>query len=170
MSPVGAIAGSDAPARSATNQFSEMSSEDFIKIIFTELSNQDPFEPTDSASLLQQLSSIRSIESDMRLTQQLDSLVRENQLASAGNLVGKFVGGLSENNDRVAGWVLAIHREGNKVYLELDSGWMLPASNIETIFDPGIFDDETPDSIPDPPSGGADPGPGDPPGDDDEND
>ncbi len=127
--------------RSTQSAFSEMSSEDFIKIIFTELSNQDPFDPNDSAALLEQISAIRSIESDLRLTQQLESLVLENQLASAGNLIGNFVGGLNTENDRVAGYVVSVIREGNTVNLELDNGWVMPIQNVETIIDPSIFDE-----------------------------
>ncbi len=162
MNAITGINGSDAAVRNTPNQFSEMSSEDFIKIIFTELANQDPFDPNDSAALLQQLSSIRSIESDLRLTQQLQALVQENQLASAGNLIGKIVGGLTEENDRVAGYAVAVHREGSKVYIELDKGWLIPASGIETVFDPSLFDGDVDKDVGDPPS--------DSPGDDSEKD
>src|SRR5262245_46924444 len=106
MSQLSAINPTDAALQSSRvpSQFSSMSTEDFIKIIFTELSNQDPFQPNDSAALLQQLNSIRSIESDLKLTTQLQSLVQENQLASASNMIGKFIGGLTEDNNRVAGY------------------------------------------------------------------
>ena len=168
--------------RTTQSQFSEMSSEDFIKIIFTELTNQDPFDPNDSAALLEQISAIRSIESDLKLTQQLESLVLENQLASAGNLIGNFVGGLNTENDRVAGYVMAVMREGNTVKLELDNGWIVPMKNVETIIDPELFNqpgaapglppDVTPPSEPPPTDDGAVPpdpaagGAGEPPDDD----
>lgn len=126
--------------RATPSQFSELSSEDFIKIIFTELANQDPFDPNDSAALLQQLNSIRSIESDMKLMKQLDALVHENQLAAAGTLIGKFIGGLTESNNRVAGFVVSVIRQGDTVNLELDNGWIVPISGIETIIDPDQFD------------------------------
>jgi hypothetical protein len=61
------------------NRFNEMTSEDFMKIIFTELENQDPLQPNDTSALLDQLGSIRSIESDVKLTEQLQALVRENR-------------------------------------------------------------------------------------------
>jgi len=144
MSAISGLGGADTVVRNTPNQFSEMSSEDFIKIIFTELANQDPFEPTDSAALLQQLSSIRSIESDMRLTQQLQALVQENQLAAAGNLIGKIVAGLTAEHERVAGWVVSVHREGSAVYLELDTGWLVPMKGVETIIDPSMLDDDPP--------------------------
>src|SRR5262245_39962606 len=98
-----------AASRSApTSRFSEMSSEEFIKIIFTELTNQDPLKPSDSSALLQQMSSICSIESDVKLTDQLNALVTQNQLASAGGMIGKFIGGVSTENNRVAGFVVAV--------------------------------------------------------------
>ena len=126
------------------SRFSEMSSEDFIKIIFTELSNQDPFKPNDSSALLQQMSSIRSIESDIKLTDQLKTLVTQNQLASGGNLIGKFIGGLTSDNNRVAGLVVAVSRTDDVVSLELDNGWSVPINNVERVIDPDQLPDDSP--------------------------
>ncbi|MHC5005226.1 MAG: flagellar hook capping FlgD N-terminal domain-containing protein [Planctomycetota bacterium] len=123
----------DALAGSSVNRFNEMSSEDFIRIMFTELSNQDPFQPNDSAALLEQLNSIRSIESDLTLVDKLESLVSENQLASAANLIGKTVSGLTADNERVTGRVVSVSRQGDDVHLELDSGFRLALDSVETI-------------------------------------
>lgn len=117
----------------SANRFSEMSSEDFIRIIFTELANQDPLAPNDSAALLQQLNSIRSIESDMQLIDQLKSLVTENQLAAASNLIGKHVTGLTEFSDAVEGNVVSISREGETIAIKLDNGYSIPFESIDTI-------------------------------------
>lgn len=130
--PVGASA-------SSRSRFSEMSSEDFIRVMFTELSNQDPFQPNDSAALLQQLSSIRSIESDAQLTKQLKAIVSQNQLAGAGSLIGKAVQGLTPDANRVAGQVVSVARQGDEVSLLLDSGWVVPMNNLEAIVDPQAF-------------------------------
>jgi flagellar basal-body rod modification protein FlgD len=124
--------------RNPTNGFNAMSSEEFMKIIFTELSHQDPFAPSDSSALLNQLSTIRSIESDVQLMDRLTSLVTENQLAAGSSMIGKFVGGLTEEHDRVAGTVVAVIREGDKISLELDSGWVLPLSNVESVIDQAL--------------------------------
>jgi flagellar basal-body rod modification protein FlgD len=124
----------------STDAFSEMSSEDFIRIMFTELTNQDPFQPNDSAALLDQLNSIRSIESDMRLTEQLQALVTENQLASASNMIGKFIAGKTEDYATVTGFVVSVIRQGDTINLELDTGWWVPMENVETVLDPQIFE------------------------------
>ena len=119
-----------------SNRFNELSSEDFMQIIFTELQQQDPFEPNDSSALLEQLNSIRAIESDIELTKNLEDIVFQNQLATAGNMIGKTVEGLTATNDRVVGNVFAVVREGNNVTLQLDSGWEIPANNVQVIVDP----------------------------------
>jgi flagellar basal-body rod modification protein FlgD len=142
MSSIPAAAGALAGGNDvSTSGFSDMSSEDFIKIIFTELQQQDPFEPNDSSALLEQLNSIRQIESDIQMTEQLESIVFQNQLASAGNLIGNVVQGILPTGDRVAGTVLSVMRQGDSVSLELDTGWLLPMDNVEIIVDPDKLPD-----------------------------
>lgn len=140
--PIGASDANSALAaatQGSNNRFSEMSSEEFIKIIFTELQNQDPFQPNDSAALLEQLNSIRSIESDAALTRQLETIVTQNQLASAGTLIGRAVQGLTVDADRVTGQVVSVARQGDDVALLLDNGWVVPMSNLELIVDPSLM-------------------------------
>ena len=134
MSQLPATSLIDSAVRPATpSRFSELATEDFIKIIFTELSNQDPFQPNDSAALLDQLNSIRSIESDIELTRRLESLVFENQLAAASNMLGSYVSGLTADNDQVAGLAVGVVREGDNVLVQLDNGFRIPISNVREI-------------------------------------
>ncbi|MFB0985021.1 MAG: flagellar hook capping FlgD N-terminal domain-containing protein [Phycisphaerales bacterium] len=138
MSAIPAAAASTV-AGTSVNRFNEMSSEDFMQIIFTELQQQDPFEPNDSSALLDQLNSIRQIESDISMTEKLEEIVFQNQLSSAGNLLGKAVQGILPTGDSVAGTVLSVVRQGDSVSLELSSGWMLPMDNVEVIVDPSTL-------------------------------
>ena len=125
--------------RTTTNGFASLTSEDFISIMFTELTTQDPLKPTDSAALLDQLNSIRSIESDMTMMDNMQALVFENQLAGASSLIGQFVGGLDWNGTRLGGIVTAVIRQGDEIALELDSGAFLPISGVETIITPEVL-------------------------------
>ena len=113
--------------------FSSLSSEDFIRIMFTELANQDPFQPSDSSALLDQMNSIRSIESNIQLMDRLDTLVFENKLSSAASLIGKTVHGLSEQGVRVEGRVDTVLRQGDEIGVQLDTGWIVHVDNIEII-------------------------------------
>ncbi|MHC4108683.1 MAG: flagellar hook capping FlgD N-terminal domain-containing protein [Planctomycetota bacterium] len=136
MSQINAFSPADSALQTGLpNRFSEMSSSDFIRIIFTELTHQDPFAPNDSSALLEQLNSIRSIESDLQLEERLKSLVSENQFSAASGLMGKYVTGLTENLDRVSGYVVSVLRQGDAVQLELDNGWRLPMGSVESVTD-----------------------------------
>jgi len=132
MSAINALTG--APTTSGTtSRFNELSSEEFIKIIFTELQNQDPFKPNDSGALLEQLNSIRSIESDIEMSNRLESIVFQNQMSSAGGLIGKRVAGLTAESERVGGTVKSVARTGDEIALVLDNGWIIPMDNVEYI-------------------------------------
>ena len=41
--------------------------------------------------------------------------------------------------DRVVGNVFAVTRQGDDVSLQLDSGWELPADNVQVIVDPATL-------------------------------
>lgn len=124
---------------SATNRFGELSSDEFMRIMFTELSNQDPLDPQDSQKLLNQISFLRSIESNVQLVQQLEQLVQQNQLASAGMLVGKTVRGQDEGFNAVTGRVQSVSVEDGTVYLNLESGERMPFDRLEEISDEGAW-------------------------------
>lgn len=136
----------------APNAFSELTSEEFVKIMFTELSNQDPLKPNDSTALLEQLSSLRSIQSDLELTKQLNALVTRNELSSAAALIGHTVRGLDESNLRVSGVVRAVARTSDGPVLILDNGFRVPFSGVDEMY-------QTPSA--NPPGGGT---PTNPPG------
>jgi flagellar basal-body rod modification protein FlgD len=134
MSQIPAFDPTDTALRTTSpNGFSSLDSADFIRIMFTELANQDPFQPSDSSALLDQMNSIRSIESNIDLMDRLDTLVFENKLSSASSLIGKYVQGLHDQGFRVAGNVDTVLRQGDEIALQLDSGWLLRIDSIEII-------------------------------------
>lgn len=113
--------------------FAGIKSTDFIRIMITELTRQDPFSPQDTAKLLEQLSSIRNIESQLGLEQQISSLVLQNQIAGAGNLIGKLVAGLDAANQKVVGLVTSVRVQDGKAVLELDTGASLEMARVTQI-------------------------------------
>lgn len=137
MSAVGGVTGNN--AATATDAYSALTSGDFIRIIITEMTRQDPLSPNDTQALLDQLSTIRSIESDLQLASRLETVVQQNEVASASTLVGKFVTGLSESAVEVAGFVdsVSITREGVRV--NLSSGFTVPFDRVSEIVDPAII-------------------------------
>lgn len=122
------------------NSFGELSSEEFINILVTELTQQDPFEPNDSAAILEQLSSLRNIESQISLQDQLKTMVDQNAISSASGLIGQQVTGLNSNNQSVQGIVRSVVIENGTPILKLQDGTRIEASRITDVANLGDFD------------------------------
>jgi flagellar basal-body rod modification protein FlgD len=138
MSAISSIAGAAQQAVEATssassaerNPFAEVSSEQWLGIILEELSNQDPFEPNDTTATLEQLNSLRSIESDISLQGQLEALVLQNSIGQAGSLIGKEIDGLSRIGQEVTGIVESVRIVDGVSQLQLESGSSVTFDNV----------------------------------------
>lgn len=130
----GALSGSFLPPPQTTqvdkNAFADLDSGQFLNILMTELTNQDPFEPNDSQAMLEQLSSLRNIESQAALKDQLEALVLQNNISQAGSLLGKVVEGLTGNGDKLTGQVVSVRVVDGEAELELDTGRSLPLDRV----------------------------------------
>ena len=140
MSAIGSISGGSTAAASSSDAFSAMSSEDFIRVMFTELTNQDPLAPSESKDLLEQISTIRSIESDIDLSNRLQEMSRQNEIASASTLVGKFVTGRNEAGVEVAGYVDSVSITADGPVMNLGTGYRVSLSDLIEVVDPNLID------------------------------
>ena len=133
----GAIGGatSGVSPASSSSGFGDIDSGQFMKILLSEMSNQDPFKPQDSGALLEQLSSLRNIESQLSLQKQLENLVLQNGLSSAAGMIGKEIEGIDSFNDKVSGVVTSVRVESGKAILELSSGKALSIERVTAIRD-----------------------------------
>ena len=111
----------------------DLKTEDFIKMMITQLQNQDPTEPVKNEELLAQMSQISQLQSSSTLTTTLQGLNLQNQIGSASSLIGKSVKGLDSNGAPVGGIVNSIKVVGNNVQLQLDSGQALGLGNVTDI-------------------------------------
>jgi flagellar basal-body rod modification protein FlgD len=130
--PITTAPGNQLPASVQKNSFS-LKAEDFIKMMVTQLQNQDPLEPAKNDQLLAQMSQIGQLQSSTQLQDSLKGLVIQNQIGAAGNLIGKSVQGLDDQNNDVHGMVNSVRVQQDSVYLELDNGKSLSLSRVTNI-------------------------------------
>lgn len=133
-----AITGVSASGTSAGNSVGakknfELKTEDFIKMMITQLQNQDPMEPAKNQELLAQMSQIGQLQSATTLQESLQGMVSQNQIGAAAGLVGKSVDGLDANDDPVSGIVTSVRIQKDGVSLELDNGKSLPLGRVTSI-------------------------------------
>lgn len=105
----GATASTGATSTSAANSgLAGVTPDDFLKMLITELQNQDPMNPTNSDQIMQQISEIRNIQATSDLTSTLSSVALGQSLATASNLIGRQVEGLAGDGSKISGAVSSV--------------------------------------------------------------
>jgi flagellar basal-body rod modification protein FlgD len=116
----------------AHNTLNELDLDTFFDLMIAELQNQDPLNPLENDQLLSQISQIREIGATERLSKTLESVLLGQSIASATNLIGAHVKGLSDDGERVEGIVsrVTINDGEPKLFLSLNSS-AAPDENTE---------------------------------------
>ncbi len=118
-----------------------VSSEDFMNILIKQLQMQDPFEPMTNEEMLSQISTIRELEMNTRLSNRLEQVTEQQRFGAAAALIGKHVEGKVSDTDgneyEMEGTVNAIRFSSNgEALLELDTGETLPLVNVTKVTNP----------------------------------
>ena len=131
--PAPAAPAGAASSRQVKSKSLQLKTEDFIKMMITQLQNQDPLEPAKNQELLAQMSQIGQLQSSTSLQESLKGMVLQNQIGSASSLIGKTVQGLDGDDDPITGLVNSVKVGADGVSLELDNGKSLMLSRVTQI-------------------------------------
>jgi len=112
---VSGVTGTQGAQATNYDAFTNMGLEDFIKLLVTEMQQQDPLSPMDNSQILQQISQISSIESTQKLTSTMDSVILGENLATASSLLDRQVVALNDNGDLVSGAVSRVSIESGTI-------------------------------------------------------
>lgn len=111
--------------------FGGLKTEDFVRILITELQNQNPLDPMDSNKLLDQITSINNLATNTKLSDTLSNVGLAQNLSAAGGLIGRSVTG-KIGDTLVAGVVDKAIVENGQVYLMVQDN-KLPLSSVTEI-------------------------------------
>lgn len=91
----------------------------FLKLLITQLKNQDPTEPMDTGQFMAQLASFSQVEQGIQTNQKLDSLLTASSLAQADGVIGHTV---TSGDGSVTGVVASVKITSEGPIATLDSG------------------------------------------------
>ncbi len=128
-----AISSITSPNANLGQGVSGLTTEDFTELILTELSNQDPLAPNDTNTLLQQMSTLRSIQSNMDLSSNLSDITEQNEFIAAAGMIGKKVSGLNLDLERVQDTVTSVSRTQGGIVLNLAGGGRMPMLYLDSV-------------------------------------
>lgn len=97
--------GTSSTKNNANTALQNIDVDQFLKLMISELQNQDPLNPMDNAQMIEQIGTLRAIAANTKLTDTLDSVMLSQNLSSAGALLGKSIKALADDGTEVMGTV-----------------------------------------------------------------
>ncbi|WP_108662734.1 flagellar hook assembly protein FlgD [Acuticoccus kandeliae] len=119
VTPVGndpSTAGSEATA--AALQTQTLDYDAFLKLLVTQMKNQDPLEPMSDTEFVAQLANFSNVEQNIITNDRLSAMMTANALADASAMVGRTI----ETAGGVSGTVTAVTIVSDGSYAVLDNG------------------------------------------------
>jgi len=130
-SPIGGSSPSNQQG-SQNDALRDLNLDEFLKVMITELQNQDPLNPMDNAQILQQISQMREIQATDQMRETLDSVLLGQTLVSASTMIDRDITALAESGKEVAGRVESVTIEGSTPLLHIGAE-KIRLSNIRSI-------------------------------------
>lgn len=125
----------DAVSSSTTNlQANSLGMEDFLKVLLTQLTYQDPLKPMDNQTFMAQIAQFTSLEQTQQLNTKIETLITNQAALSSVGLIGRMVD-VSTNGTTLTGTVSALSLSGSSPLLSIrtDAGAVLNEISLSQI-------------------------------------
>jgi flagellar basal-body rod modification protein FlgD len=116
----------------ASKDKSTVSHDDFLKLLITQLTHQDPLKPMEDIDFTAQLAQLQALEEQINLNNSFKAMRIDSQLQAASGMIGLYVTGDDPYGNPAEGLVKTTLVEDSTVYLVLDSGRKIGVSDIRT--------------------------------------
>lgn len=94
--------------------------DDFLKLLVTQLKNQDPLDPLKNEDFIAQLASFNSLEQMLNLNKSFETLLTLQQITQASSLIGKQVVYYDTDGNSHEGTVDSVELYGGIPMLNVD--------------------------------------------------
>ena len=122
---IGAVASS-----ASTTQAKPMGMEDFLKILLTQLTFQDPLKPMDNQEFMAQMAQFTSLEQTQQLNEKMSTLIANQAALQSVGLIGRTVDITADGGIAITGSVTALSLTGEAPSLTLTTESGATLSNV----------------------------------------
>jgi flagellar basal-body rod modification protein FlgD len=120
MMNVSSVSSAVTTQRTATTETSSTATYDnFLKLLLTQMKNQDPTEPMKSTDYMAQLATFSQVEQTVKSNSKLDALLSSSTWAQADSVIGRTV---STADGKISGEVLSVTIASDGAVAKLKGG------------------------------------------------
>lgn len=119
---------------SAANPAANLGLQDFLKILLTQLSYQDPLKPMDNQEFMAQIAQFTSLEQTQQLNDKLSQLITNQAALQSVGLIGRTVD-ISTSTGKVTGTVSSLSLQGESplISVSVSGGTVIPDVSLSQI-------------------------------------
>jgi flagellar basal-body rod modification protein FlgD len=121
--------------------------DDFLKILMTQLQNQDPMNPMQDKDFIAQMATFTSLEQMTNMNKMLEQFIQSqssDNILKYSEMIGKEVqyetvsvdGNGNQVSDVISGIVKSVQQKGTQTLIELSDGTTIPTSSITKVSNP----------------------------------
>ncbi|MBE7367188.1 flagellar hook assembly protein FlgD [Ramlibacter pallidus] len=103
--------------------------QDFLKILLTQLTYQDPLKPMDNQEFMAQMAQFTSLEQTQRLNEKLDQLITNQAALQSVGLIGRTVD-ISTSSGQMTGTVASLSLSGDAPLISVTTTGGTVVSNV----------------------------------------
>jgi flagellar basal-body rod modification protein FlgD len=128
----GLLTNSSSSQNGSANSLDNIDISQFLKMMLTELQNQDPLNPMQNSQIMQELGQMQQITASNKLTSTLDGMALGQSLSNATSLIGKNIDGIDDSGNPAAGVVSKVSISNNTAKLYVGSQ-VLSLNNVQDV-------------------------------------
>ncbi len=112
----------------------KVSHQDFLKLLTTQLANQDPLSPMEDIDFTGQLAQLQALEEQIEMTKALKSMRLDTQLQAGTNMIGRYVSGVDTNGEAATGLVARVVQTSDGVFAELSNKQRILVADVTNLW------------------------------------
>ncbi len=143
--PPGTIVTDPPPANTVSDSTdqSQLNDQQFLQLLVAQLQYQDPSQPVDNSTLMNETATLSQIQTMQQLAQASASQMQAQQQQTAAGMVGLTVSYADQSGKAVTGYVSAANISGSSPSLVVD-GKNVALSQVQQVLDPNAPPPTTP--------------------------
>src|SRR6266404_4527590 len=96
--------------------------DDLLRVLLTELTNQDPLKPVDNKDFIAQIAQFASLDSSQQLNQNVQQLLTLQAISQTVGLIGKTVSATTDTGAVINGQVTALSLTSGVPRMDITTG------------------------------------------------
>jgi flagellar basal-body rod modification protein FlgD len=125
---------SGSSAQTPVNPSTTLNEQDFLQLLVAQLQYQDPMNPTDSDSFIQEQAQFSTVEGITNMESSLSSMSTAQQMSNADSLIGMDVQYKASDGSVQSGTVSAASDASGTVTVQVGSANVAPSSIVQVSF------------------------------------